>query len=308
MVLHPDAVAFLDAGDDGEPGPGDRGFDLAAARRDTSSSPPARLGRDDDVAHVVDLDAGGVPCRLYRPSPGAPVLVFLHGGGWVVGDLDSHDAVCRLLAARSGAAVLAVGYRLAPEHPFPAALEDAETAVRWLRDHAAELYLVANRVAVVGDSAGGNLAAGLVRRARDRDGGDSPYVLQALVYPCLDPRLQTPSAATESGGLTAAEMRWYWDVYAPADPPHPDAAPGLADDLAGLPAALVLSAEHDPLRDEAEDYAARLAAAGVPVVAVRSLGMVHGFWRRPAVFAASETAVDLVAAEVRRALDRRPHP
>lgn len=261
MTLHPQAAAFL-AGIAAldAPAPGEPGFDLAAA----------------------------------------PVVVHLHGGGWVQGDLDSHDAVCRLLAARSGASVLAVGYRLAPEHRYPAALEDAETAVAWLRREGRTLQVDPRRLALLGDSAGANLAAALAIRARHR--GTSPYVLQVLVYPCLDPRLATVSAATEVGGLTASEMRWYWQSYAPSDLDRPDVSPTESEDLAGLPAALVLTAEHDPLRDEGEDYAIRLAAAGVPVTATRWLGMVHGFWRRPATFDAAVAAVEHVAAAVARAL------
>lgn len=299
MTLHPQAVNFLGGLDD-EPGPGEAGFDLAAARREMAAAPPARLGAGDEVAHVMDVDADGVACRLYRPRPGAPVVVHLHGGGWVLGNLDSHDAVCRLLAARSGAAVLAVDYRLAPEHPYPAALEDAETALAWLRREGASLEVDPRRLAVLGDSAGANLAAALAMRARDR--GASPFALQALVYPCLDPRLDTVSAATELGGLTASEMRWYWHSYAASALHRADVAPAAAEDLAGLPAAVVLTAEHDPLRDEGEDYASRLAAAGVPVTATRWLGMVHGFWRWPATFDASVAAVEHVAAAVARVL------
>ena len=270
---------------------------------------PDRLGVGDEVAYVADLDAGGVPCRLYRPRPGAPVVVHLHGGGWVAGDLASHDAVCRLLAARSGAAVLAVDYRLAPEHPYPAALEDVETVVGWLQAHAASYDVSARRLVALGDSAGGNLAAAVVLRARDALGPGSPWAGQVLVYPALDATCAAASHRTESNaGLGAREMGWYWQAYVPSeqDRRRADVSPAAAEDLVGLPAALVLTAEHDPLRDEGEDYAARLAAAGVPVVAHRVLGMLHGFWRRPLTFEASVSAVDAAAGFCARVLDVPP--
>lgn len=288
------------------PGPGDPGFDLAATRAAMAAAPPARLGAGDDVEHVVDVEAGGVPCRLYRPRAGARVVVHVHGGGWVTGDLESHDALCRLLAARSGLAVLAVDYRLSPEAVWPAALEDVETAVGWLAAHAEELGVRADRLAVLGDSAGGTIAAAVAMRARDR--GGSPYALQVLVYPVLDAAMRERSYAGSSvagHGLSAEGMAYYWDAYAPSetvDRSNPEVSPYALSDLTGLPATVVLTAENDPLRDEGEAFAARLAEAGVPVVATRHLGVVHGFWRRPTQYAASVAAVDQVAAALARAL------
>ncbi|RJK97107.1 alpha/beta hydrolase [Vallicoccus soli] len=299
-MLHPQSAALAAAADG--PGPGDEGFDLAAARRAMSGDAPPPVPGD-AVALVADVDADGVRCRLYRPREGAPVLVHVHGGGWVVGDLESHDAVCRSLAARSGCAVLAVDYRLAPEHPWPAALEDVEAAVAWLRREGRAHGVDPGRLALTGDSAGGGLVAALALRARDA--GGPTYALQVLVYPVLDARRGGASYAQEgNGALRPAEMAWYWDAYAPpgVDRARPDVSPSAAADLAGLPPALVLSAEHDVLRDEAEDYAARLALAGVPVAATRWLGTAHGFFRRPATMDAASAAVDQVAAAVRRAL------
>lgn len=306
MVLHPQGAALL--GEDGaEPGPGEPGFDLAAARRSMLADAPPAVP-DAAVEHVADLDLGGVPARLYRPAPDVPVLVHLHGGGFVMGGLDSHDALCRLLAARSGVAVLAVDYRLAPEHPWPVPVLDAETAVGALAERAGDLRVRADRVGVIGDSAGGTLAAAVALRARAR-GGPS-YAVQVLVYPALDARCDTPSHrdGRPEQGLTREQMGWFWAAYAPdpADRERPDVSPTRTADLAGLPPALVVTAEHDVLRDEAEDYAARLAAAGVPTVATRVLGMPHGFWRQPAAVTASLGAVDLVAGAVRRALVDRP--
>ncbi len=298
-MLHPQSAALVGSAD--SPSPGEDGFDLAAARADMLADPPAPAPQD-AVEEVREVDADGVRCRLYRPRPGAPVLVHVHGGGWVMGGLDSHDAVCRALAARSASAVLAIDYRLAPEHPWPAALEDVETAVAWLQREGAAYGVDPGRLALLGDSAGGGLVAALALRARR--GGPS-YALQVLVYPVLDARQGTASYASEGwAGLGAAEMAWYWDAYAPAgtDRTDPEVSPAAAGDLAGLPPALVLSAEHDVLRDEAEDFAARLAAAGVPVVATRWLGTAHGFFRRPAAVDAASAAVDHVALALRRAL------
>lgn len=300
----PEARAQL-AGASG-PGPGDPGFDLDATRAAMAAAPPARLGVGDEVAHVVDVDAGGVRCRLYRPREGARVVVHVHGGGWVTGDLESHDAVCRLLAARSGLAVLAVDYRLSPEAVWPAAVDDVETAVGWLTDHADELGVRADRLAILGDSAGGTVAAAVALRARDR--GSSPFALQALIYPVLDAAMGEKSYAGSSvagHGLSAQGMAYYWDAYAPSesvDRSDPEVSPYAASELAGLPPTLVLTAENDPLRDEGETFATRLAEAGVPVVATRHLGVVHGFWRRPTQYAASVAAVDQVAAALARAL------
>lgn len=311
MTLHPQAQAWLAAAATA-PGPGEPGYDLAADRQAYAAAGLERLdGADaagDELDRVVDVDADGVPARLYLPRPGAPVVVHLHGGGWVVGDLDSHDAVCRLLAARSGSAVLAVDYRRAPEHPWPAALLDAEAAAAWVRREAPALEVDAARMAVLGDSAGGALAAAVALRAREREaleGTPSPYAAQVLVYPAVDARCASGSHGSQRHGLTRERMLWYWDAYVPqpADRLRPDVSPALATDLAGLPPAAVVTAEHDPLRDEGEDYAARLAAAGVPVVATRWLGMVHGFWRRPAAFPdAAPAAVDAVAAFLRSRL------
>ena len=279
---------------------------LEASRASMRDAVPVEAGRPGVMVPVVeDVSADGVPARLYDPrnGHGAPVVVFLHGGGWVMGDLDTHDGVCRRLADRSGCAVLSVGYRLAPEHPYPAAIEDVETAVAWLRRHASDHGVDASRLAIAGDSAGGHLATVVARRARDA--GD-PYALQVLVSPVVDPSMATPSYQEFTGyGLEPDAMRFFWDAYAPdsVDRSHPDVSP-MAADLAGLPPALVITAEYDPLRDEGEAYAAALADAGVPTVLVRYQGVNHGFYRKLALFDAAKLAVDQTAAAVREALGR----
>ncbi|CAN5217475.1 alpha/beta hydrolase [soil metagenome] len=296
MALHPQALAYLQAL---PPASSDvdtiRAAALEAARR--YGGPTVELPSVNDVA------VSGVPCRLYQPSSGGrlPVLVHVHGGGWVACDLDTHDALCRRLAAESGWAVLAVDFRRSPEHPFPAAIEDVEAVGDAVR--AGALSTVdETRLAILGDSAGGTIAAVVARR--DRDAGRAPYLLQVLVYPVIDPAMGTHSYReyAEGAGLTAAGMAFYWDAYGPDRRDDPDVSPLHATDLRGLPPALVLTAEHDSLRDEGEAYAAALAEAGVPVVAHRVLGLVHGFWRLPGAFDAAGAAITQVAGAL-RALD-----
>lgn len=235
-----------------------------------------------DVASLSDISVpgpgGAIPVRVYRPSDeaGRPLVVFFHGGGWVIGDLESHDGTCRALANASGAVVAAVDYRLAPEHPFPAAVEDAVAATRWLVDHAGDLGADGSRVAVAGDSAGGNLAAVVAITARDAGGPDLAF--QLLVYPATDARGGYPSLTENAQGylLTENSMRWFYGHYAP-DPADWRASPILAD-LSGLPPALVMTAGFDPLRDEGAAYAEALRAAGVEAELINYEGMIHGFF------------------------------
>lgn len=255
-----------------------------------------------------DLKVGGaegpIPARLYTP-PGAatpgPLLVYFHGGGWVIGDLETHDAHCRRLAAFSGARVLAVDYRLAPEHPFPASHDDALAATRWAFDHAAELGVDPARIGVGGDSAGGNLAACVSQDLR----GDEKHRLkfQLLLYPATGPEQKTPSRRDRDGPvLSTAAMDFFEEALAAARHPHGHRAmPARTKDLAGLPPALVVTAGFDPLEDEGRDYAAALAAAGVPARHVNYPPLVHDFYIMgdvsPAVIeAARETAEALRAA------------
>jgi acetyl esterase len=259
-------------------------------------------GPGDEVAEVQELRVAGpggvVPVRAYRPEgQGAlPVIAYFHGGGWAVGSIDSFDAVCRALANASGAVVASVGYRLAPEHPFPAALEDCVAVTRWLGIQAHEVGADPTRLAVAGDSAGGNLAVGVARRLGDR------LKALALIYPVCDAGLNTPSYRDfkERYGLTAAGMQRYWNLYLDgADGLQADASPLRADDLAGLPPAYVLTSEFDVLRDEGEALVQQLREAGVDVTHRRFEGTIHGFWRWLAATDVTREAIAEVAGALR---------
>lgn len=258
---------------------------------------PEQVGPGRAIRLVRDLDADGVPVRLYQDSTvaGAPVLLYVHGGGWVLGDLTTHDGLCRLLAAETGWAVLAVDYRRAPEAPFPAAFEDIDTVIGWLRQSAHQYALDPTTVAVGGDSAGGLLAAVTARRERDAGRG---LVAQVLICPVTSPAMDYPDLGND--GLRPGEMAEFWAAFAPpgVDRHQPDLDPFLADP-AGLPPAIVVTAELDILRDEAERYAARLAAAGVPVIATRYQGTFHNFPRKLALTKDAGVAVAQIAAALR---------
>jgi acetyl esterase len=249
-----------------------------------------------DVREIEIAGAGGpIPVRVYVPlEPTGGVMSYFHGGGWVVGSIDSFDTACRALANASGAIVGSVGYRLAPEHRFPAALEDCVAATRGLAAQYPDEPL-----AVGGDSAGGNLAVGVVRRLRDQ------VRAQVLVYPVTDAGLNTPSMRDfeERYGLTAAGLQRFWNLYLDgADGFQPDASPLRADDLAGLPPAIVLTAEFDVLRDEGEAFAAKLREAGVSVTHRRYDGTIHGFWRWLAKARITHDAIAEVGATLSREL------
>jgi len=266
--------------------------------------PPAPLPVVRDVA--IAGAAGTIPARLYRPQEGGtlPLLVYFHGGGWVIGNLEGYDNVCRDLAAKTGSAILSVDYRLAPEHRFPAAADDCFAATAWARASAAALGIDPARIAVAGDSAGGNLAAVTALMARDR--GGPPLRFQLLIYPVTCGRMDTPSYRDNAEGylLTRDAMTWFWGHYTPraADRELPYAAPLRAADLRGLPPALVLTAEFDPLRDEGEAYAARLREAGVPTTLRRYDGQIHGFFTMGALIDRAVAALDETATALRAAL------
>lgn len=238
----------------------------------------------DDI-QVAGAD-GMLDARVYRPegaSSGGPVIVFFHGGGWVIGSIQSHDNTAGRMAAETGCTVVSVEYRLAPEHKFPAPLEDCYAATAWVAEHAGDLGVDAARLAIAGDSAGGNLAAAVALLARERGGPAVAY--QLLIYPVTDITFDYPSHA-ENGPLnyilSGRAMRWFTDHYiGGVDGVDWRAAPIQADDLSGLPPAFVVTAELDPLRDEGEAYARRLEEAGVPVTAIRGAGMIHGFYGFP---------------------------
>jgi acetyl esterase len=257
------------------------------------------------VERVEDLDLGGIPARLYAAGVGddRPILIWYHGGGWVIGDLETADRTCRKLATGTGAVVVSVDYRLAPEHPYPAAPDDCAAALHWIVDHAGELGGDGSRVAVGGDSAGGNLAAVVALQARDEG---LALRFQLLVYPGTDLTMSSRSVQENGEGylLTADSMEWFIDHYLSggSDAKDPRVSPLYADDVRGVAPALVITAEFDPLRDEGEAYAERLREADVEVEVRRYDGQIHGFFGLGSITPVTDEAVALAADKVRAAL------
>ncbi len=255
-----------------------------------------------EIAAVTEHLAGDVPMRLYRPDLGStcPLIVFLHGGGWMLGDLDSHDAMMRHLAQRSGSAVLSVGYRLAPEHPFPAGLDDAATALAWARLHAESLGCDPARIALGGESAGANLTAALTLRLREA--GEQQPCFQLLIHPVTDMSFSAPSIdELMVPGLNRDYLEACRAFYVGgAGYRDPLISPLFAKDHTGLAPAVVLTASEEPLRDDGELYARTLVAAGVETLAMRLPGLPHGFLFLPASIPAVDRAFDLIARLVRR--------
>ena len=254
--------------------------------------------------HTAPGPAGDVPVRVYSPAGEGPfpLLVWIHGGGWVLGSVEESDPVARGLSVAADCVVASIEYRLAPEHPFPAGLEDCWAALRWCVDHADDLRVDPDRLAIGGDSAGGNLAAACTVLARDA--GGPPLRFQLLVYPVVDFDATTRSMVDNAEGylLTREVMQWFCDHYTNPDQRNdPRAAPLRADDLSGLPPALVITAEYDPLRDEGEAYGRRLAEAGVPVTVTRYDGMIHAFFSMTAFADRALEAEAEAGAALRRA-------
>ncbi|MFC7516792.1 alpha/beta hydrolase [Herbaspirillum sp. GCM10030257] len=252
-------------------------------------------------------DGGPIALRVIRPGPGElPAIVFFHGGGWVSCNLDTHDNLCRRLANRSGCTVISVDYRLAPESPFPGPVNDACAALRWINAHAAALRIDPVRLAVCGDSAGGNLAAACAMLSRDSTMELPAIAHQLLFYPVMDAACDTGSFDTYARGylLTRDMMRWFWKQYlrTPADADDSRACPLRTDRFAGLPAATVITAEFDPLRDEGARYAQCLSAAGVPVEYKCWDGVFHGFASMTGILGAADEALEFAAQAARRAL------
>jgi acetyl esterase len=276
-----------------------------------------------DAAELASVDdrafsgpAGDVPVRIYRPAADGtdaaacePALVWFHGGGWVLGSIETADVTCRRLARDAGVVVVSVGYRRAPDHPYPAGLDDCYAALVWVAANAAELHIDAGRIAIGGDSAGGNLAAAVALAARDRRG---PAVcFQLLVYPVTDALQSYPSIRENGEGylLTTEAMEWFVVHYLGAghehgNPKDPLVSPLYAEDLSGLPPALVITAEYDPLRDEGEAYGLRLQQAGVAAKVSRYDGMIHGFFGMAGLVDAAQPALDEAAAAVVAAVRR----
>ena len=285
-----------------------------AEARESIRTRTAALGPFPDVAAVVDhrapVSGGEIIVRAYSPGgPGPhPALVYYHGGGWVIGDLYTHDGLCRSITNAARCAVLSVDYRLAPESKYPVAVEDSYAALLWIVANAERLGIDRRRMAVGGDSAGGNLATVMALMARDRTG--PRLALQVLIYPVTDHDLDTRSYRENATGyiLTREGMRWFWNHYlaSEAQGREPYASPLRAASLAGLPPALVITAEYDPLCDEGEAYAARLRDAGVPVTLTRYPGMFHGFVRLTNVLDKARTALDEIASSVQKAFAADP--
>jgi acetyl esterase len=307
MPLEPQAEALLarlrEAG-----GPPLHELGPQEARRSHSASAADVSLPGEPVREVHDIavpgPAGEIPVRVYVPEAAeGGTTVWIHGGGWVLGTLDSFDGVCRALANRTRTTVVSVGYRLAPEHPYPAALEDCLAVVEWAGSGAGEPMVAPAPLVVAGDSAGGQLAASVALRARDTG---PPLTAQVLVYPITDSLMCCDSMRDLAEGyyLSAATMEWYWDLYVgPArHEPHPDFSPLYAEDVSGLPPAYVLTAGFDPLRDEGEAYAERLLAARVGVERTRYDGMIHGVFAMPALLEGGRQAFRQVVSALRAAL------
>jgi acetyl esterase len=282
------------------------------ARAENLEGVPVVTGPPRPVARVEALSvpgpAGDLPARFYvalgAPQPPQPLLVYYHGGGWVIGDLDSHDSVCRFLAKHSGCRVLSIEYRLAPEHPFPAAPEDALAAFRWAHGQAEELGIDPARIAVGGDSAGGNLSAVVCLMARD-DSGPSP-AMQLLLYPACDALGGQASRETFAEGflLTRNDMEWFEAHYLPDGCEHDDPRVSImrAPDVGNLPPAYVATSGFDPLRDEGETYATRMREAGVRVALQRYRNQIHGFANLTAICPSARAAMFEVAGALRMGL------
>lgn len=308
MPAHPQVQTLLDAmAQMGGPAVSEMSPpDARAAYRALSTMEQGEeVHRVDD--RLIPSPDGDIPARVYTPQAAVGeahgVLVWFHGGGWVIGDLDTADSTCRALANRAGCVVVSVDYRLAPEHPAPAALDDCMAALMWTAENAELLGVDAGRVAVGGDSAGGNLAALVCQRVRDEFGPDIDF--QLLVYPVTDLTMSHPSIDENAEGyfLTKDTMSWFIGHYlGESDPKDASVSPLHAAELAGLPPTLVITAELDPLRDEGEAYAARLREAGVPTEALRYDGQIHGFMGMATMLDDGKDALARSAAALRAAL------
>ena len=312
MPLHPEAAAFLDQVARQKPH-SIESLPIEVTRRaalvgsSTGLNPP-ELAKIENL-DIVRSDGTKLPVRIYVPHGSKPfgVCLYFHGGGWVLNSIDTHDDLVRRLAAISGCVFVNVEYRLAPEHKYPAAVDDAYAALGWVHDHATEIGCDSDRIAVAGDSAGGNLAAVACLMSRDRGGPQIAF--QALIYPITDCDFERPSYRTNGEGyfLTRREMIWFWNHYvaSPDRMQEPYASPLLAPSLSGLPPAIVLTAEFDPLRDEGEAYAEALRAAGVDVTVHRYEGMIHAFVRRVQQFDTARIAIQEVGQQIRAAIGDR---
>jgi acetyl esterase len=309
MPLDPEAQALMDQANAAGLPPTEA-LPAAEARARSEALPRAP---GPDVAHTADWRIPGpgaeIPVRIYTPSGMAPfpLTVWIHGGGWVIGSIETNDSTCRALANESGSIVVSVGYRLAPETKFPGGLNDCFAAAEWVFENAEYFGGDPSRIAIGGASAGGNLAAAVTLMARER--GGPPFVHQLLVYPVTDVAMDTHSYAEHTTGysLTASTMAWYVDHYLEegANRADPLVSPLRAENLSGLPPAHVITAENDPLVDEGEAYAQRLADAGVQVASTRYDGMMHGFFNHSLGFDKSLKAIAEAGAALKAAFAAR---
>ncbi|WP_088035022.1 alpha/beta hydrolase [Evansella clarkii] len=313
MALDPQAKFILDqleaAG-----GPEMHTLTPEEARASIDLSPlagtPEQVGKVEN--RTIPVEGGEIAVRIYTPEGEGPfpALVYYHGGGWVIGDLDTVDVPCRLLTNQANCVVVSVDYRMAPEHKFPVPLNDSYAAAKWVVENAASINADKDRVAVGGDSAGGNLAAAVSLMARDR--GEFSIAFQMLIYPVTNHSFATPSYLENGEGyfLTKDSMVWFWNHYLKneEDGKNPYASPLQAEDLSGLPPALVLTAGFDPLRDEGEAYAERLKEAGVEVEVTRYEGMIHGFFWMPGALDEGRKSFGQAAEALKRAFDNTVAP
>jgi acetyl esterase len=312
MQLHPQMKAILDqaAASGAKPfhamTPAEARQGIAALLEPFNSA-PEKVAKSEK--RTIPGPGGQIPVQIYTPEGNAPfpVLVYFHGGGWTVGTIESWDSFCRSLCNASGCVTVSVDYRLAPEHKFPAGPEDCYAATDWVAKNAASIGGDPARVAVGGDSAGGNLAAVAALMARDQDG--PALCFQLLIYPAFDPAMSAPSHqefAQDGYVLSRADMAWFWNHYlrGPQDEANPYLNPARAKDLSRLPAALVITAGFDPLRDEGEAYATMLRTAGVPVTSKRYAGLTHGFFNMTSQIEQARVARDEASARLREALAR----
>ena len=283
--------------------------DVARLRAAAEDAPRVLGGEPESMRSVTNAQApgpaGSIPLRIYRPDAPTllPLVLYAHGGGWMTGSLDSHDRLCRKIARALPAVLVSVGYRRAPEHVYPAALDDVEAAWRWSGAQAAVLGADGARFAVAGDSSGGNLAAALTLRLRASTAPQPK--LQLLLYPALDATCSRSSYREFATGynLAGAQMAWYWDAYRAGSARNaPELSPLAAADLAGLPPAVIAIAEADVLRDDGLDYARKLGEAGVPVRVIRCDGMIHGFLRWTGAVPAARRWIETIAAAAREFL------
>jgi len=308
MPLDPQVKAILD--EDAERGlPPYNELDPVAARKQMLDlSPPVdpQLAAGRIEERLIPGPQSNIPLRLYYPHGDPPyaLLVYYHGGGWVIGNLETHDALCQALAKTSECLVVAVDYRLAPEHPYPAAVEDAYAATCWAADNAVSLQADPRHLAVIGDSAGGTLATVVSMMARDKGGPE--ISLQVLIYPITDYNFDTPSYLNNERGymLSRDMMQWFWNNYLEdaAVVGHPYVSPLQAQNLDSLPQAIVLTAEYDPLCDEGQAYACKLQACGINTTHSHYEGMIHGFFRMTARLDQAKRALEEVSGKIKAAL------